>query len=59
MTKQNSMININGNILNGNNLNFYNNRDQIQREILNRETVQQPQLNIRAVVLPIINPPYN
>ena len=56
LNKTNS-ININGNILNGNNLKFINNREEILREILNKETIQ-PQINFKAVILPNINPPY-
>lgn len=56
LNKTNS-ININGNILNGNNLKFFNNREEILREILNKETIQ-PQINFKAVILPNINPPY-
>lgn len=56
MNKTNS-ININGNILSGNNLHFFNNREQIQRELLNRDSLQ-PQMNVKALILPSINPPY-
>lgn len=59
LNKTNS-ININGNILNSNNnnnLNYFNNREQIQREIMNREPIQS-QMNIKALILPNINTPY-
>lgn len=58
-------ININGSNLipimssnsSNNNLNFLNNREQIQRELFNKEVIQ-PQINIRSIILPNINPPF-